>query len=132
MIAIPSVTKLTACGLGSCWHASQAFAYASTLHSANCDATRHVLSGVRCGQWIIQPPPLPRRHSSVRPRVVLDFHNLNQATPNRMTRSMYWCNRRWNFLAVVRLVGEPIAFAATNVFRAKSGSPDQGMVVKPR
>lgn len=95
---------MTACGLGSCWHASQAFADASTLHSAICDATRHMLSGDRCGQWIMQPPPLPRRHSYQRPRVVLGFHSLNQATPNRMTRSTCCCNRCWNFLAVVRLV----------------------------
>ena len=46
-IAIPSVTTLTACGLGSCWQASQAFADASTLHSATCDATRHLLSDMR-------------------------------------------------------------------------------------
>lgn len=103
-MAIPSVTTLTACGLGSCWQASQAFADASTLHSATCDATRHLLSGVRCGQWIMRPPPSPRRHSCLRPRVALDFRSPNQATPSRMTRSTCCCNRCWNFLAVVRLV----------------------------
>ncbi len=103
-MAIPSVTTLTACGLGSCWHASQAFADASTLHSATCDATRHLLSGDRCGQWIMQPPPLPLRHSCLRPLVVQDFRNPNRATPNRMTKSTCCCIRCWNFLAVVRLV----------------------------
>ena len=95
---------MTACGLGSCWHASQAVAEASTLHSATWDATRHLLSGVRRGQWIMQPPPSLRRRSGRSPRVVLGFHSRNPTVPSRMTRSKCCCNRCWNFLAVVRLV----------------------------